>query len=243
MVIRALWHWNVFFSSLFLITFFSIDFIFLSSNSLKILSGGWLPLAVGSLLFFIMITWVQGRKELGQALDDKKTSFEELEERLKTDEVVTVKGTAIYLAKILHGVPNVLITNLERNHVLHEKVIVLTIVTTEEPFFDETEKQLKIRAFGDQSQFYRVKLYFGFKESQDIIRALQLAANKGLDIDLDDATFFVGSERIAFNKKISRMSKIRQNIFLFLYKNAGSAAEFFKIPIEKVVELSVRVEL
>ena len=243
MVIRALWHWNVFFCSLFLITFFSIDFIFLSSNSLKILSGGWLPLAVGSLLFFIMVTWVQGRKELGQALHDKKTSFEELEERLKTEEFVTVKGTAIYLAKILHGVPNVLITNLERNHVLHEKVIVLTIVTTEEPFFEDTDKQVKIRAFGAQSQFYRVKLYFGFKESQDIMRALHLAANQGLDIDLDDATFFVGSERIAFNKKISQMSRIRQNIFMFLYKNAGSAAEFFKIPLEKVVELSVRVEL
>lgn len=241
-VIRAMWRWNSVASYLFLISFFIIDFIFLSSNSLKILSGGWLPLAVGGLLFLLMTTWIQGRLFLNNALDEKKVLFEELEERIKTNELVTVKGTAIYLAKTLHGIPQVLLNNLEHNHVIHEKIVVLTVAITDEPFIDDEAKQVKIRKFGSEGQFYRVKLYFGFKENPDVRYALDLAIKKGLDIELDNVSFFVGHEHLTFKRR-SKFPVWKREIFLFMFRNAGNAIDFFKIPVEKVVEFGVRVEL
>ncbi len=242
MVIRTLWQWNKIPSYGFLIFFFSIDFIFLASNSLKIFSGGWLPLAIGGLLFLLMMTWIQGRTVLTHALEEKKVLFEELEEKIKINELVTVKGTAIYLTKILHGVPQVLLHNLEHNHVVHEKIIVLTVTTTTEPFIDDADKQIKIRAFGSEGQFYRIKLYFGFMESPNVYSALNLAIKKGLDIDLDGVSFFIGNEDIVFKPR-SQFPVWKREIFLFLFNNTGSTIDFFSLPVEKVISLGVRVQL
>jgi KUP system potassium uptake protein len=241
-VIRALWHWNSIASYVFLGVFALIDTIFLLSNSLKVLSGGWLPIIVGVALFLLMTTWMKGRAVLAEAIDEKKILFEELEEKIASHELVTVKGTAIYLARNLHGVPQVLLHNLEHNHVIHERIVVLTIVTTEEPFIDDENQQIKVKTFGSHNQFYRIKLYFGFKESPDIRYALSLANRKGLDLDMNNVSFFVGNEHITFKPR-SKMPEWRQDLFLFLFHNASSAMNFFRIPVERVIELGVRIEL
>ena len=241
-VIHALWHWNPIVSYSFLSMFLLVDSIFLSSNSLKILSGGWLPLVVGAVLFLLMTTWIKGRATLAEAIDEKKVTFEELESKIATHELVTVKGTAIYLARNLHGIPQVLLHNLEHNHVVHEKIVVLTIVTTDEPYIDNEDHQIKIRTFGNHNQFCRLKLYFGFKENPDVRYALSLAVKKGLDIDMNSVSFFVGNEHITFKRR-SKMPVWRRGIFLFLFHNASSSINFFRIPVEKVIELGVRVEL
>lgn len=240
-VIQALWKWNQVISMSFLSVFMTIDFLFLASNSLKIPTGGWLPLVVGTVLFLIMTTWIKGKALLAQYLDEKRMLFEELEERIKQHPLAKVAGTAIYLARSVHGVPQVLLHNLEHNHVLHEKVIVLTIVTKDEPYIDEAHR-VKIRAFGDQGNFYRVKLYFGFQEEQDVRRALQLCRNEGLDIDPKTVSFFIGSERLEFRRK-SPMPKWRRSLFRFLTHNSSSAIGYFKIPVERVIELGIRIEL
>ncbi len=240
-VIQALWKWNKVTSISFLSVFMLIDFLFLSSNSLKIPTGGWLPLVVGTVLFLIMTTWIKGKALLAQYLDEKRMLFEELEERIKDHPLATVEGTAIYLARSVHGVPQVLLHNLEHNHVLHEKIVVLTIVTKEEPYVDEAHR-LKIRAFGDNGNFFRVKMYFGFQEQQDVRRALQLCCHEGLDIDQKNVSFFIGSERLAFRRK-SPMPKWRRSLFRFLTHNSSSAIEYFKIPVDRVIELGIRIEL
>lgn len=240
-VIRALWEWKTFNSVLFLAIFLTVDLTFFSSNCLKIVSGGWLPLLIACVLYVVTTTWIKGRALLAEKMDEKRILFEELEERLKDQSLATVKGTAIYLTRILHGVPGVLLHNLAHNHVLHEKVIVLTIVTTDEPYVDET-RRVKIRSFGKERKFYRVKLYFGFQQNQDVRRALELVVQQGLAMDPETVSFFVGSENIIFKRK-SKMPKWRRPIFLFLLHNASSAIGFFKIPVERVVEIGVRVEL
>ncbi|WP_026602868.1 potassium transporter Kup [Methylomonas sp. 11b] len=240
-VIQALWQWNKATSITFLSTFLIIDLMFLSSNSLKIPHGGWLPLVVGTVLFLIMTTWIKGKELLARYLDEKRVLFEELDERLKDRPLVTVPGTAIYMARSVHGVPQVLLHNLEHNHVMHEKLIVLTIVTREEPYVDEAHR-VKIRMFGDSGGFYRVKLYFGFQEEQDVRRALQLCRHEGLDIDQKTVSFFIGSERLSFRRK-SPMPKWRRSLFSFLTHNSTSAIEYFKIPVERIIELGIRIEL
>jgi KUP system potassium uptake protein len=240
-IIQELWHWKKFTSITFLSTFLVIDFVFLSSNSLKIPSGGWLPLVVGTVLFLVMTTWIKGRELLAEYLIDKRILFEELSEEMKEHPVATVQGSAIYLARSLHGVPQVFLHNLEHNHVLHEQIIVLTIVTKEEPYVDEAHR-VKIREFGQERTFYRVKLYFGFKQTPDVRRALELCAQQGLPIVPKDVSFFVGSERLSFRNK-SPMPKWRRHLFRFLFHNASSPIEFFKIPVDQVIELGIRIEL
>ncbi len=240
-VIKALWHWNPFTANTFLSIFLIIDLMFLLSNSLKIPTGGWLPLVVGAVLFAAMTTWIKGKLLLARYLDEKRVLFEELEERIKISDLARVPGTAIYMARSLHGVPQVLLHNLEHNHVLHEKLIVLTIVTKDEPYVDEAHR-VKIRAFGDQGNFYRVKLYFGFQEEQDVRRALQICCHEGLDIDRKSVSFFIGSERLSFRRK-SPMPQWRRALFKFLTHNSASAIEYFKIPVERVIELGIRIEL
>ncbi|MBD9359706.1 potassium transporter Kup [Methylomonas fluvii] len=240
-VIQALWQWNKATSIAFLSTFLIIDLLFLSSNSLKIPHGGWLPLVVGTVFFLIMTTWIKGKELLARYLDEKRVLFEDLDERLKDRPLVTVPGTAIYMARSVHGVPQVLLHNLEHNHVMHKKLIVLTIVTREEPYVDEAHR-VKIRMFGDSGGFYRVKLYFGFQEEQDVRRALQLCCHEGLDIDQKSVSFFIGSEKLSFRRK-SPMPKWRRSLFSFLTHNSSSAIEYFKIPVERVIELGIRIEL
>ncbi len=240
-VIQALWQWNKATSIAFLSIFLLIDLLFLSSNSLKIPHGGWLPLVVGAVLFLIMTTWIKGKQLLARYLEEKRVLFEELDEHLKDHQLVIVPGTAIYMARSVHGVPQVLLHNLEHNHVMHEKLIVLTIVTKEDPYVDEAHR-VKIRAFGEQRNFYRVKLYFGFQEEQDVRRALQLCCHEGLEIDQKTVSFFIGSERLSFRRK-SPMPQWRRSLFRFLTHNSTSAIEYFKIPVDRVIELGIRIEL
>jgi len=239
-VIQALWQWSKYTSMAFLSVFLTIDLTFLSSNSLKIPTGGWLPLVVATVLFLVLTTWIKGRRLLSEYMDARRMLFEDLETKINA-KLVRVEGTAIYLTRSLHGVPQVLLHNLEHNHVLHEQIIVLTIVTTNEPYVDEAHL-VKIRTFGENRGFYRVKLYYGFKQNADVRRALELCVQQGLEFNPKNASFFIGSEQISFRNK-SPMPKWRRGLFRFLFHNSTSAIEFFKIPVDRVVELGIRIEL
>ncbi|NOS88078.1 MAG: potassium transporter Kup [Methylococcaceae bacterium] len=239
-IIKALWQWNAFSSVSFISLFLTVDLVFFASNSLKIPTGGWLPLVIAAILFLILTTWIKGRKMLAEYMDARRMLFEDLEKKI-TQQLVQVDGTAIYLTRSLHGVPLVLLHNLEHNHVLHKTLIVLTIVTTNEPYVDE-EHLVKIRTFGEQRNFYRVKLYYGFKQTADVRRALDVCVQQGLDFNPKTASFFIGSEQLAFRNR-SPMPAWRRPLFRFLFQNSSSAIDFFKIPVEQVVELGIRIEL
>lgn len=239
-IIKALWQWKMLSSFSFISIFLTIDLVFFASNSIKIPTGGWLPLTIATVLFLILTTWIKGRAMLSEYMDARRMLFEDLEKKF-TSQLAQVEGTAIYLTRSLHGVPQVLLHNLEHNHVLHKHIIVLTIVTTNEPYVEE-ERLVKIRSFGEHRNFYRVKLYYGFKQTADVRRALDLCVQEGLDFDPKTASFFIGSEQISFRNK-SPMPVWRRPLFRFLFQNSSSAIDFFKIPVERVVELGIRIEL
>lgn len=240
-VISQLWRWSQVTSIVFLATFLTLDILYFLANSLKIPEGGWLPITVGGVLLIIMATWIKGRWLLTRNMDDKRVMFEELDQRIPIKDLKTVAGTAIYLAKNLHGVPQVLLHNLTHNHVLHEQMIVLTIVTKDVPYVEE-DQRIKIRGFGDYGKFFRVKMYFGFQEEPDMRRALQLCGREGLIIDPKTVSVFIASEKLFFRRHCP-MPKWQRALFRFLYHNAASAIEYFKIPIDQVIELGIRVEL
>ena len=107
--------------------------------------------------------------------------------------------------------------------------------------FGDTADQI-IRVFGENNGFYRVKLYYGFKESADVRRAIELCIQEGLNIDTKDTSFFIGSEKISFRNK-SPLPKWRRPLFRYLFHNSSSAIEFFKIPVDQIMELGIRIEL
>jgi KUP system potassium uptake protein len=240
-VMNAVWKWKTTASVIFLSSFLVIDVLFFSSNSLKIPTGGWLPLAVAAVLFLTMTTWIKGRELLTERQNEKRVLFEDFETTLQKNPPATVPGTAIYLTRSLHGVPQVFLHNFAHNHVLHKQIIVLTIVTKDEPYVDEAHR-VKIRSYGENRQFYRVKLYFGFKQPQDVRRALELCMQQGLDTDPKKVSFFVGREFISFRRS-SPMPVWRRPLSRFMFQNSSSAIEFFKIPVDRVIELGIRVEL
>jgi KUP system potassium uptake protein len=240
-VIQKLWQWKTSTSIIFLAIFLTIDFSFLIANCLKIPTGGWLPLVIGLVLFLIMTTWIQGRAQLTRHMDDNRVLFEDLEEKIASHRAVTTDGTAIYLAKNLHGIPNVFIHNFEHNHVLHDQIIVLTVVIKDVPYVDAGQR-IKIRNFGTTRNFYRVKFYYGFQESPDVRQDLDLCIQSGIKLDFSDTSFFIASEQISFKRR-NPMPKWRKALFLYLYNNASSAIDFFKIPEERVIELGIRIRL
>ena len=240
-VIQKLWQWNYVVSILFLTIFLTLDGLFLFANSLKIPTGGWLSLVIGTVLFLIMTTWIKGRALLAQYMSDNRMLFEELEERIADHEAVITKGTAIYLAKTLHGVPQVFLHNFEHNHVLHEQIIVLTIVTKDEPYIDYAHRT-KVRTFGKNHNFHRIKFYYGFQQTPDVRQDLKLCEKEGIFLDFEKTSFFIGSEQISFKPK-NPLPTWRRNLFLFLFNNASSAIEFFQIPVDRVIELGIRISL
>ena len=167
--------------------------------------------------------------------------FEELEQKTQGWELAKVEGSAIYLAKSLHGVPQVLMHNLEHNRVLHQQIIVLTMVTKDEPYVDEADR-IKLRVFGDGRNFFRVKLYFGFMDQPDLRRSLHLCKNEGVIINEKQTSFLVGSEKISFRRK-SPFPAWRQALFSFLVHNAANAIDYYKLPVDQVIEIGVRIEL
>ncbi len=240
-VIQKLWQWKTSTSILFLATFLTLDFLFLFANSLKIPTGGWLPLVIGAVIFLIITTWIKGRALLSNYADENRVLFEDLEEIIADHKAVITQGTAIYLAKTLHGVPQVFLHNFEHNHVLHEQIIVLTIVTKDEPYIDY-EHRVKIRAFGKNHNFHRIKFYYGFQQDPDVRQDLALCVKAGIKLDFNDTSFFIGSEQLTFKKR-TPLAEWRKSLFLFLFHNAASAIDFFKIPVERVIELGIRINL
>lgn len=245
-VMRQAWRWTALAGLTFLAGFLPLEALFFFSNSLKIPTGGWLSLLVAAVVFWVITTWLKGRQLFAEYLDQRRLLVEDFEKELEQNPSVTTPGTAIYLTRNLHGMPQVFLQNFKHNHVLHQHIIVLTIVTKDEPYVDEAHR-VKVRSYGREHRFYRIKFYFGFKQLQDVRRALDLCSqalydHDGLEIDLKKVSFFVGREIITFRRR-SSMPRWRRPLARYLFHNSASAIEFFKIPVDRVLELGMRVEL
>jgi KUP system potassium uptake protein len=238
-VFRNLWHWPwwrvVAVGSLFLF----VDLSFLSGNLDKIETGGWLPLALGIVVFTIMSTWRRGRDLVLRELKQTGLALEPFITSLAEHPPLRVPGTAIFLTANINAVPNALLHNLKHNKVLHERNVLLTVETLESPVAEYGERT-EITALGHE--FFRLALRFGFAEDPDIPAALQSCAAKGIGFDMMDTTFFVSRESIVATDRPG-MPLWRDKLFAFLARNASSATAFFRIPGNRLIELGTQVEI
>jgi len=238
-IARALWKWSL--PATLLVTggFLIVDISLLSANFPKLLHGGWFPVVMASLIFILLSTWKLGRSVMRDRLKELSIPLEPFIDSLSRHPPVRVPGTAIFLTTSHAGVPHAMLHNLKHNKVLHERVVILTVVFQDIPHLDDSER-IEVRPMGDN--FFRVFVIYGFKDETDIPRALELCAPHGLDLDMLDTSFFLSRETLIATRRPG-MALWREKLFVWMMRNATSVTAYFQIPTNRVVELGSQVEL
>ena len=215
-----------------------IDLAFLGANLLKIPEGGWVPLAVGAVVFVLLTTWQKGRTLLvGRVLAECVPLTEFLKDAEK-QQCARVPGTAIFLTAYRDMAPTALILNLKHNKVLHERNVLLTVVNEDIPRVPAKDRvTIELVSKG----FYRILAHYGFMQDPDIPRLLRQCKTLGLEFDLAETTFFLGRETLV-PAPSPPMSRWREQVFIFMFRNAMNATDFFRIPSNRVVEFRALVQ-
>ena len=219
--------------------FLMIELAFLAANATKVAQGGWFPLVVGVLLYIALSTWKQGRALLASRFLDKLYPLDKFLTVVAGDPPHRVKGTAVFMTSNAHGTPPTLLHNLEHNKILHERIILLTVATTDTPTVaPEGRLALTPLSLG----FFRVRLCYGFTEDPDVPAGLELLSLGGAPLVADDTTYFVGTETLLATKRPG-LPLWKEHLFVLMSRNALRATVFFRIPPERVVEIGMQVEL
>jgi KUP system potassium uptake protein len=238
-VARRMWSWNIGRILVVGLVFLTIDLSFFGANTLKIPDGGWFPLVLGVALFITLTTWRRGRELVIREIKQSGLALEPFIASISEHPPTRVAGTAVFLTSNAEAVPHALLHNLKHNKVLHERNVILTGETLEEPFAEPGERTL-IEDLGHG--FYRVTLRFGFAEDPDVPRRLGRCAAKGLGFDMMDTTFFLSRETIVATERPG-MALWRDKLFAFMARNALPATAFFRIPGNRLIELGTQVEI
>jgi KUP system potassium uptake protein len=215
-----------------------IDLAFLASNALKIVQGGWLPLAIAAAIFAIMETWRLGRRVHLDKIRNESLPMELFLERADKSPL-RVAGTAVFLTARADAVPTALLHNLKHNKVLHERVVLCHVTVDNTPIVSDA-KRLDVKKLG--KGFYDVTIHHGFFESPDVPKALTLARPFGLAIDVDATTFFVGRETLV-PAEHPELGEWRTWLYIRLASSALSPARFYHLPPNRVVELGTQVSI
>lgn len=238
-VARHLWGWTRLKTMSLIGLFIVIDLCFLFPNLLKVESGGWVPLAIGFVVYLLMSTWRKGRKILAEHLKERSISIEDFLQKITLNPPIRVPGSAIYMSGEMWGVPVPLLHNLKHNKVLHETIALLTIKTVATPFVSKKER-VKIDTLG--SQFYRIVADYGFMETPKIKHILEACREKGIPFSIQETTFVLGRETILPTGN-PNLPVWREKIFAVMSRNAERPTAFFKIPPNQVIEVGIQVEI
>lgn len=237
---RRVWGWSVAKAALVCSVFLVIEGAFFAANLLKVLKGGWFPLAMGLLIFLLMATWKKGKELVWNKLKPASMPLDMfLEEMERNRKVPRVPGVALFMTANPEGTPIALLHNLKHNKVIHEHNVILTIVTDEVPQVEPAKRMQIVKlAMG----FHRIIAHYGFMEEPSVPELLAAASLFGEPINLHRTTFFLSRETIVPGRS-KNMYRWRQWIFAAMSRNAQSASSFYRIPANRVVELGMQVEI
>lgn len=236
---RTRWDWSwprvIGLATAFLI----VDLSFFGSNALKIVAGGWVPLAIGLGVFTLMTTWNRGRKIVQGALARGSLPMDLFLADVAKRKPYRPPGTAVFMTSNPEGAPLVLLHHLRHNKVLHEHVILLSILSANVPEVPEAER-ITITQLGEG--FSRVIARYGFMQKANVPAVLTYARENGVFSDRRDTTYYLGRERLLASGN-SRLARWRKKLYIFLSQNSGAATEYFSIPPNRVVELGAQIEI
>ena len=238
-VVWRVWNWPLAAALALIVPFLFIDLTFLSANLLKIVEGGWMPLALGAVVMAIMYTWRRGSRLLFEKTRRLETPLEGLVKSLEKKPPARVPGTAVFLTSDPVSAPTALLHSLKHYKVLHEKNVILTIETADAPRVDAGER-VRIQPVG--KTFLRVVLRFGFMETPNVPKALAIARKLGWQFDIMSTSFFL-SRRALKPAKQSGMPRWQDRLFIGLTRVANDATDYFQIPTGRVVEVGTQVTI
>jgi len=234
-----LWKWSKPLAVIVTTFFLIIDLSFWGANLLKIFQGGWVPLALGALIYFLMNTWNSGRKNLLEKIRQQTMSLENFITEILSIRMISIPGTAIYMSSNINGTPPPLILNIKHNRLLHKQVVILTIRFQKTPHI-RIEDRIQIEEPTDG--FFRVIANYGFMDVTNIQSIIDVLQAHGVKLKMDNTTFFLGRETLIPNRK-KGIGIIRDKIFILMSNNAQRATDFFNIPPNRVFEVGTQVEL
>ncbi|WP_180055146.1 potassium transporter Kup [Acinetobacter sp. YH12113] len=235
------WRWPVWKVLLFALPFLILDLIFVGSTSLKIVAGGWVPILIGAIVFTILMTWKDGRALLIHHLEKDALPIELFIKSISMgNDTKFVPGEAVFLTGTPNIVPHAMLHNIKHNKVLHERNIMVTVVTRDIPYVPQ-EERVQIERLDER--FYRIFIYYGFKDQPNIPRALKQAYDElDFEFDMMQMSFFISRERI-ISTVGEGMAPWREKLFISMQRNTSPVSDFYQIPTNRVVELGSQIQI
>jgi KUP system potassium uptake protein len=237
-VVHKLWKWSMAKSLFVIVPFLVIDLIFFGANILRVVDGGWVPLAVGAFICLLIWIWVRGKRLIDTKENEGAITLAELGKSLAQSKIARVEGTAVYLTANPEGVPGTILHNLKHNRVLHERNLVLTVRTAGVPHVPEDERVTFDKV---DENFARVTLRYGFMDSPDVPNDLARAIpTTDKPLNEMDTSYFVGRSVLTASKD-EGLPFWQDLILIFLQRNAYNPAEYFHIPSNRIIALGGQV--
>ncbi|MEQ9662528.1 MAG: potassium transporter Kup [Parasphingopyxis sp.] len=237
-VLFGLWKWKPWLAIPLLAVFFIVDIAYFAANLTKVPDGGWFPLLIGVIAFTLLTTWAKGRTLLRGRMREAAMPVQVFV-KSAAGSATRVPGTAVFMTTAPEGVPHALLHNLKHNKVLHERIVLLTVMISDEPFVPDS-KRSTVEDLG--SGFYRVILRYGFMQDSDVPLALEKLTVCGPPFRMIETSFFLARQTL-LTSKTPGMAPWREKIFAWMLRNAESAMQFFRLPTNRVVELGSQVEI
>ena len=237
-VLISLWKWPLWKALPLVAVFIVVDMAYLGANLIKVPDGGWVPLAIGLVIFTLLTTWGKGRQLMRDRMTEAALPLDVFAKSAHGS-AARVPGTAIFMASSNVGVPSALLHNIKHNKVLHERVVVLTIDVQDVPYVEDQDR-IEVVELGEG--FYRMTMRYGFMEETDIPGALAGTSLCGAPFEMMKTSFFLSRQTLLASDKPG-MAIWREKLFSWMMRNAASAMEFFGLPTNRVVELGSQVEI
>ena len=233
-----MWKWKAWIAGAVTIGLLIVDMAFVASNATKIPSGGWVPVAVGAAVFLLLMTWKKGRQLLFNRMAEEAMPVEAFLESLNPS-ITRVPGTAFFLSGTTDGVPHAMLHNLKHNKVVHERVVLLTVVIEEVPHVLST-KRIEVQHLG--RRFYRMLMRYGYMDATNIPADLEAFAPSNFEFNNMEISYFLGRETLLPSRRPG-MALWREGLFAWMSRSATSTMDFFKLPPDRVVEVGTQVEI
>jgi KUP system potassium uptake protein len=239
-VMRNTWKWSKLASLAVLVLFLSFDLPFFAANTVKILDGGWVPVAIGVGFIAAMLIWSKGRTLIVEEYLRRSATLEEALPRLLAKVVARLPGTGIFMSSTTTHAPPVLVHMIERERALHEKVVLLTVLTETIPELPE-DRRLQVRSLGDD--IYQVIATYGFMQEPNVPNVLGDAMLLlRLSVKPDETTYYLGRESVQGGQK-GTMGAFAESLFSYLQRNAVAADRHFHIPPRQVIEIGIQLDV
>ena len=239
-VLTRTWHWPKWRAIPLVGLFLFFDVAFFGANLLKFLDGGWFPVGLATVIFVVMTTWKKGRALLARNLADKLLPVNMFLDDLRMLQPPRVPGTAVFMSSNPNGVPVVLLHHWKHNQVLHETVVLLSVISETLP---EISANHRIRVNELGQGFFHITAFYGFMQTPNVPDLMQRAAvEHGVPYRPASTSYFLGRETLLATKK-SGMQPWRKALFSFISRNSRSATQYFAIPPDRVVELGMQIDL